>query len=272
MNNINVSNLLTYPIKSTKGISLQESEVGLLGLKYDRTYAIINSKNHIITGRSRDNSNILKISTEIKEDILQLTASQHETMHIDLKTVFANGREEVFIFNKPAKAITSSHEINKWLSAVLEEECRLVKIDQNEMRPFKIKYGGRGNDSIAFSDAAPILLFSEASLNHLNNQIERPVSLLNFRPNIVVSGCEAYAEDTWKKIRIGECEFSVGAPAGRCDFITVDPYTFLRDAEQEPLRTLAKTRTENNKVKFGMYLNPIKLGTIKVGDQIEIEI
>lgn len=47
---------------------------------------------------------------------------------------------------------------------------------------------------IAYSDASPILILSEASLADLNSRLEKKVKAMNFRPNIVVSGCGIYAE------------------------------------------------------------------------------
>ena len=56
-----------------------------------------------------------------------------------------------------------------------------------------------------FADAFPFLLISEESLADLNSRLDSPVTMRNFRPNIVVKGCNApYEEDTWKKIVIGE--------------------------------------------------------------------
>ena len=47
---------------------------------------------------------------------------------------------------------------------------------------------------VAFQDMFPYLLMSEASVEDLNTRLEKPVTLNNFRPNIVVSECEPYAE------------------------------------------------------------------------------
>lgn len=49
---------------------------------------------------------------------------------------------------------------------------------------------------IAYSDASPLLILSEASLADLNSRLEKKVKAMNFRPNIVISGCGVYAEVT----------------------------------------------------------------------------
>ena len=117
----------------------------------------------------------------------------------------------------------------------------------------------------------PILLILEASLEDLNARLENPVSMRNFRPNIVVKGCDSFEEDIWKRIKIGECEFRVVQKCERCVFTTIDPDTLEKNKKAEPLRTLANyRRTSGNDVAFGVHMIPEKLGTIRLGDQVEV--
>jgi uncharacterized protein YcbX len=87
-----------------------------------------------------------------------------------------------------------------------------------------------------------------------------------FRPNLVVKGCSAYAEDTWKEISVGGVRLSVAKPCARCVITTTDQRTGLRDVE--PLLTLATYRMLNNKVFFGENVIPIDVGTLRVGDKV----
>lgn len=45
---------------------------------------------------------------------------------------------------------------------------------------------------------------TESSLNELNEKLEKPVTSLQFRPNIVVTGTDPFVEDKWEWIKIGE--------------------------------------------------------------------
>jgi len=269
MNNINVTNLFTYPIKSTKGISLIESEIGPLGLKLDRTWAVIDENNHFITGR--ENQNILKISTNINESKLLLSAPNIDSIEIDTETPLNQKRAEVFLFKKAASAFVLNNHINDWLSTILGQNARMITIDKTDLRKMSARHNPKEHERIGFSDGSPIHLFSKASLAHLNAQLDKKVSLHNFRPNIIVDGCEAYAEDNWKSIKIGACEFEVTGKMGRCIFTTIDPNTLKKDSLGEPLKTLSRTRKEGNRVGFGMCLIPRKLGIIKVGDEVELK-
>ena len=116
--------------------------------------------------------------------------------------------------------------------------------------------------------AFPFLLISQASLDDLNGRLGEPVPMLRFRPNLVVEGCEAFAEDGWRRIRIGDIEFRVAKPCSRCVIPTIDPATGLRG--QEPLRTLMGYRRRDNKVYFGQNLIHDGVGHLSIGMPVEV--
>jgi uncharacterized protein YcbX len=59
------------------------------------------------------------------------------------------------------------------------------------------------------------------------------LSLVNFRPNIVVTQCEAFAEDSWKEIEICDpsgdrsvaVPLSIVKPCSRCKMPNIHPFT-----------------------------------------------
>ncbi len=90
---------------------------------------------------------------------------------------------------------------------------------------------------MSFADGYPLLVISEASLSELNQRASEPPQFMQqFRPNIVVTGDEAFIEDSWKKIRIGEVEFDVVKPCERCILTTVDHTSGIAKASKEPLK------------------------------------
>jgi uncharacterized protein YcbX len=124
-------------------------------------------------------------------------------------------------------------------------------------------------NQVAFSDGFPLLLISESSLSDLNNRLPESVAMKRFRPNLVVKNTKPYEEDSWKKIKIGECEFNVAKPCSRCVLTTVDPETG-EFSGKEPLRTLATYRKHNGNVLFGQNLIGTKMGKLEVGMTVEI--
>ena len=131
------------------------------------------------------------------------------------------------------------------------------------------------SDLVHFADGYPFLAISEASLTDLNDRIlehgEDAVPMNRFRPNLVISGCAAFAEDTWSHMRIGEVTFRAGGPSSRCIVTTTDQITGERPGK-EPLRTLATYRRDTSDpsdVNFGQnFINETKSGTLRVRDAV----
>jgi uncharacterized protein len=90
-------------------------------------------------------------------------------------------------------------------------------------------------------------------------------------PNIVVSGAAPWAEDCWRRIRIGDVLFRVVKPCDRCIVTTIDPETGQCPDKTEPLRTLGKfRRDQRGRVMFGQNLIPENAGRIAAGDRLEV--
>ena len=126
---------------------------------------------------------------------------------------------------------------------------------------------------LSFADGFPFLLTSEASLRDLQRRCKASVQMEQFRPNLVVTGTEAWEEDTWKVIRIGSVIFDVVQPCSRCIFTTVSPEKGLKHPSGEPLKTLrerSQPAQDNGDVDFGQNLIPRSSGVIRVGDEVEI--
>ncbi|HZZ53760.1 MAG TPA: MOSC domain-containing protein, partial [Trebonia sp.] len=83
---------------------------------------------------------------------------------------------------------------------------------------------------------------------------EGPLPMTRFRPSVVVAGAPAWAEDGWRRLRIGEVTFRVAKGCDRCVLTTVDPDTAVKG--KEPLVTLARHRRWDGKVWFGVNLIP----------------
>jgi uncharacterized protein len=129
------------------------------------------------------------------------------------------------------------------------------------------------NTPVGFADAFPLLIVSEASLDELNrHMIERgkdPVPMTRFRPNIVVSGVEAFAEDSWRTVQIGDVTIDVVKPCARCVTTTVDQLTGTIPDVAEPLGTLNTFRKHNGKVMFAQNAIHRAPGVLKVGNAVK---
>jgi uncharacterized protein YcbX len=128
-------------------------------------------------------------------------------------------------------------------------------------------------DIASFSDGFPNLMISEASLNDLNSRVDIELTMNRFRPNIVISGCEAYGEDKLGHFTIGANDFYAVKPCSRCVITTVNPQTGEKES-REPLKTLALFRKKQNKVFFGQNLlhklTYLSDNRLNIGDKVVI--
>ena len=266
---ITISELYIYPIKSARRIELEESTIEPMGFKYDRNFAVLSAERRILT--ARENPKLFDISTQVNDSSLILSCKDKGQIELELKHKQGIHFEMAHIFKDEVSTVVfQNKEVHQWISEVLGEEARLITIDQGRLRPMRAKYNGKEGDFIGFKDGAAIHLISEASVQELNSRLENAVTTKHFRPNIVVNGIQAYEEESWKMIKIGDCLFEVAVKTGRCQITTIDPETVDIDQNQEPLRTLSTFKKEGNSTKFGIYLIPRKLGQIQRGAEVEV--
>lgn len=262
-----IDTLYTYPIKSTKPIFHQTIKVASYGLFQDRSWALFDENFNVIT--ARDFPQLLQISAEIKGEQMIIL---YNGTQVEQTSWRSHGHcEKVTIFKEMAKGYVMQDSINAFFSDYLGVQVKLMHMGKDFARPVSPKYGGKPNDVLNYADECPILLISEPSLQDLNSRLEEQITMLRFRPNITIRGCNAYEEETWQNIRIGNCEFEVAQQCKRCVFTTIDPISLEKSSVQEPLRTLAKYKKHpRGGVAFGVHLIPTKTGEIKLGDEIEI--
>jgi uncharacterized protein YcbX len=265
-----LSEINVYPIKSLGGISLKNAVIENRGLQYDRRWMLINEKNKFLT--QREFPKMATISVQISEKGLQVS-SDGQTLLIPFG-VDTNETASVKIWSSRCRANVYGNQTNEWFQDVLQTDCRLVRMHDESRRKVNYFYAVHKDDAVSFADAYPFLIIGENSLADLNSRLEKPVSMNRFRPNFVVSGAEPFAEDNWKKIKIGKCEFHVVKPCARCVITTIDQEKGIKQGV-EPLKTLASfripTRSVKRKILFGQNLIAENTGeTLNVGDKIEV--
>ncbi len=264
---LKVTEINIYPIKSTQRIALRESKVLPRGLPWDRRWMLVDDRGRFIT--ARDHPRLAMVRTVVKEGVLEVHADGGNALEVPLQPpdrVFTS----VTVWRDLCDAHMVGAEADAWFSDYLGLSCRLVQMTDELVRGVDLDYG-KADDEVSFADGFPLLLISQASLADLNLRLETPVSMRRFRPNLVVDGERAYAEDQWRQIRVGEVEFAGVKNCSRCIFTTIDPDTGVKDPNTEPLRTLGSYRRRpQGGVYFGQNLIPRSGGVIHVGDKVEI--
>lgn len=252
-----------YPIKGCKGIDLQRAKVGPMGPEMDRRWMIVDSNGRFISQRQEPLMALIGAKVENKHLALQIP----NWPELRIAILDKGSRREVSIWDDVCFAIDQGDEIAGLLSRFLGRECRLVFMPDSTHRPVNPKYAGP-ESQVGFADRFSFLLISEASLQDLNRRLERPVPMNRFRPNLVISGCQPFEEDMWKRIRIGEIHFKIAKPCSRCTVTTVDQSTGQKG--EEPLKTLAGYRKQEKGIMFGQNLVHGNQGVLSIGDALEI--
>jgi uncharacterized protein YcbX len=260
-----LSSIHVYPVKSAAPMTSDVARVESRGLEYDRRWLVVDTNGRFLTGR--EFARMTLIRAQPIDGGLQLDAPGMPTLRVG--TAESNATVPVTIWRSQVGARPMDARASTWLGEFLGRPARLVHMDASVRRSIDPEYAQPG-DEVSFADGFPLLLISRAALDGLNARLDRPVSMLRFRPNLVVDGALAHAEDSWKRIRIGEVEFDVAKACTRCVFTTVDPDVGERDPEGEPLRTLIGYRRTPDGVTFGQNLIPRSTGTVRIGDRVEV--
>ena len=256
-----LTDIYIYPIKSVKAISQPAALVEEKGLSFDRRYMLIDLQGKFITGRTYPQ--LTQIEVQLSQQRLQLSAPNMAQLVIDPEQ-FSTNMLTSEIWSDQVQAKHCHQDYDNWFSEYLQQPCQLVFFSENSQRCVKNK-----ETSVAFADGYPLLLINQTSVDLLNSKLEKTVTALHFRPNIVIKGDLPFVEDSWWRIKIGEVEFEVSKPCSRCIFTNVDPKTGVAE-QNEPLATLAKFRYHEGDIDFGQNLIPLNSGMIRAGDEIQV--
>ena len=263
MTELRVSELAIYPVKSLGRIALQSATVQRFGLENDRRWMVVDAGGKFLT--QRQHARMCLIQPELQGEELRLRAKGMPVLTVS--TPIDRSRRRVTVWDDQCDALDGGDAASAWLCRFLGIDCRLVYFPADEVRAVDPRYGQPG-DRTAFSDGFPLLLISQASLDDLNSRLAAPIAMSRFRPNLVVQGCAAFAEDHWKEIRIGDLRFRIVKPCSRCIIPGIDPASGERGPE--PLRTLAGYRKRGDKIYFGQNVIADGEGDIRVGMTVEL--
>ena len=261
-----VAEIRIYPIKSCAGISLASATLESRGFAGDRRYMLVDARGRFLTQREHPQMARVRVSAAAQGWAVD-TEGQPT---LELPRSLAGGEQQrVSVWRDDLELTEATSSVNRWFSTALGMSCRLVNMTEHHRRP--IRPGrGRESDEVSLADGAPVLLTATASLEELNSRLPNPVGMVNFRPNLVAATTAAFEEDEWRRIRVGAAEFDVAWACTRCALTTIDPETARKDPDGEPIRTLKTFRRGPEGVMFGQNLIPRRLGTVSVGDPIDI--
>lgn len=267
-----VSKIIIYPIKSLSGVSLPFANVTSTGFKNDRKFMLMSyAEKKMITLREFPSLYSIKVSM-INEDLLKLeNEKKNQTpILIHLNPPYQKSTiYKVNVWDDVIDVQSIDKMIDDWFSEALGIRCMLVRMIPDFFRQVDLKYANKGQ-GVLFADGFPYLICTEKNLAFLNSHLDKKVSMLHFRPNIVIDNSELNEEKSWKSIEINNHIFDSFKPCARCQVISIEPETMT--VNEQILPFMSKNYLENKKIIFGLNAC-LKTGTdndiIHVGDEIK---
>ena len=264
---MHVSSLFLYPVKSVRGHPLDAAAVEQRGLAGDRRWMLVDDAGRFLTRRQFPDMALLDVGTA--DDGLRF---RHPRLGSCVATIPPPTAPTITgtVWRDTLPVMLGNDEADAFLSAAIGRTVRLAYQFDASCRPTDSKFSQAG-DHVSLADGYPVLVTSEGSLDALNDRLAAPVTMERFRPNLVISGAAPWAEDRWRRVRIGEVMFRIARACARCIVITQQPETGERLDGNEPLTTLRTMgRAGAGGVMFGQNVIPDRLGTIHVGDRVEV--
>jgi uncharacterized protein YcbX len=268
-----LTDLWRYPVKSCRGEQLAEATVEPWGLAGDRRWMIVDDEGTVVT--AREYPALVLVTPRLADGKMTLASPGGP----DVTVPVPSGGElvPVSVWQSNLLASLADEAAARMLSGIVGKPVRLVYLDDPTRRATNPDFSQPG-DRVSFADGYPLLRASEASLGAVNDWIaegpraaEGPLPMRRFRPNVVISGAPAWAEDGWHRVRIGPVSFRVAKGCDRCVLTTVNPDTAAKG--HEPLFTLAKHRRWDQKIWFGVNLIPDAPrpgAVLQPGDPVEV--
>lgn len=273
-----VQALFIYPIKSCRGIPLECASVTLKGFEWDREFTIADPTGMFITQRQYPQLATLLVRFEGEIMVLAVDGQKSEPFYLNPTL---EGRETPLqIWRTQTRAIDQGNEVANWLQSALKLKgnFRLLRQSPQYPRPVNSQYAIQGNETVSFADGYPFLIVNTASLDNLNQRLmqqygdeSQSIPMNRFRPNLVIESNDAFAEDNWDVLQIGDLTFDLVKPCDRCIVTTTDQASGHRNEQQEPLKTLSTFRRFSQAgILFGENAIPRSTGEIKTRDRVTI--
>ncbi len=265
-----ITALHVYPVKSCRGIALSRARLTPAGLEWDRRWMLVDERGRFVSQRSHPL--LATVTTAIEGRLLRLAAPGRAPFELPVDA--CGDVVEVRIWDDDCLGIDAGAAAARWFSAVAGGALRLVRFDDARPRHANPAWAGPEPAPVGFADGYPLLLTSTASLDALNARLPAPVPMDRFRPNVVIDGVAAHAEDAAASFCSGSVLLRAAKPCTRCVTTTTDQQDGSRDPGQQPLATLRGYRWDPalRGVTFGVNCT-VAAGAgdwLAVGDRVDL--
>ncbi|USU18105.1 MOSC domain-containing protein [Paraburkholderia fungorum] len=284
-----ISELFVYPIKSCAGIALNEARLLATGLEYDRYWMVTDPDGTMLTQRVYPR--LALITVEIGQHELLIRAPGMSVLRtpLDAAALGAAPKVQTVVWRDAVYGLDTGEASAAWFSAFLGVPARLLRFNPERERIVDPEYTSSvGGATTYFADGFPLLVIGQASLDDLNVRLNSKgapsIPIDRFRPNVVLTGLEAYEEDYIESLNVDgtrgqDVQLQLVKLCSRCPMPTVDQAKGAPDPDwpNEPTDTLSTYRANpqrNGALTFGNNA-VVARGAgawLRVGQEVEAEL
>ncbi|TYZ66388.1 hypothetical protein PybrP1_004120 [[Pythium] brassicae (nom. inval.)] len=280
-----VAEFVVYPIKSCAGTRLDTAEITAKGVRHDRLWMFADEDGKFISQRRYAKMALIApklVPSMESPTAIVLTAPGMDDLEVPILDETHGAAANATVWSSQVVAVDQGDKAAAWINAYLadvrvERQFRFLRVSDSFKRATDPKYAP--NYETGFADGFPFLVTLEASLAELNASLDNPVLMNRFRPNIVLKGAPAFADEHWNCFLIGGLVFRNVKPCSRCNLPCVDPATGISDPNREPSKTLTRTRNgellgfiggKKFECYFGSNVVAERVGTLTAGDCVKV--
>ncbi|MBC8748238.1 MULTISPECIES: MOSC domain-containing protein [Paraburkholderia] len=286
-----ISELFVYPIKSCAGITLGEARLLATGVEYDRNWMIVDPEGAMFTQRAYPRMALIKVELGEQDLIVRAPGMRELRTPLDAARLAAAPRVDTAVWRDAAYGLDTGEQTAAWFTEFLGLPARLLRFDPERERIVDPDYtDSTGGATTFFADGFPLLVVGQASLDDLNARLNGKgapsIGIDRFRPNIVLSGLDAYEEDYVETLAVdanadssARVELRLVKLCSRCPMPTIDQARGAPDPDwpNEPTDTMLGYRVSerfDGAVTFGNNaLVASGAGAwLRVGQQVDAEL
>ncbi|MEA3056872.1 MAG: uncharacterized protein QOD30_2304 [Actinomycetota bacterium] len=287
-----VTAIHVHPVKSCHRVEVDDAVVGEHGLVGDREWQLIDPGGGFLTQRAHPV--LARVHAETTATGVVLRCDGQADLAVDRPPKVDRAAHT---YTGEVPVADAGDAAAAWFERLISAPCRLVAMTNGYERRFQIPAAAFPDPSsgfaaaverasapeLSFADGAQVLVINAASHRDLADRAVEPFGMERWRANVIVDGAEPWAEDTWRRIRIGDATLDVGLPWPRCAVPQVDQET--GDRHREPALVLKARRWCTRAGELPELLRPVLEGNalfgvtaaatpagvrIAVGDDVEV--
>jgi uncharacterized protein YcbX len=228
---VTVSGLFVYPLKSARGIPSARVRVSTTGFEWDRQWMLINAQGVFLSQRTHPQ--LARVVPRLDEGELWLEMPGLPPLR--LPAVCTGDRQNVRVHRDACVGLDEGSAAAEWASRVAGEPARMVRVPAKAERFANPTYAGSAPAPMGFADGFPVLVCNQASLADLNERLPESIPMERFRPNVVLEGLPAWAEDRIDALTLDGVRLRLVKPCTRCTIPSIDQHTGQPSTDPAPV-------------------------------------